>query len=64
MDTKVPCRADKGIVHGEGQTKISGSRYSRKNEPSKRRRKQSSEEAVEAMPKQSRELFPEAGPDG
>ena len=51
MEKKAPC-ADEGVVQRWRTDEDVGTRNSRKNEPSERRwRKQSSEEAVEAMPK-------------
>ena len=51
METKASC-ADEVVVHGGGRMiEDIGTRNSRKNEPSeRRRRKQSSEEVVKAMP--------------
>ena len=69
METKAPCADEgvihEGVIHGGGRTKTSGQETVERKPSGRRRRKQSSEEAVEAMPKTiERELFPEARPDG
>ena len=57
VETKAPCGYEDAVPCRQRHRtwwrtdEDVGTRYSRKNEPSKRRRKQSSEEAVEVMPK-------------
>ena len=64
MDTKVPCHADKGIVHGGGQTKMSGQDRVERMSLLSAGENNRAKKLWKRCRKQSRELFPEAGLDG